>query len=188
MGNVLQTANVVRLAWPAGMTDTIIGYLDAPITNVTPASVLSAQIPGLLRRDLRLDQQVGLYAPACRAFALHSRSPGQAWDWVRRVVSVNLGADNGSSLSLMTQVTAAGPVAGPSDTNAQSSWPDVASGGDSGSQVFTKLGGKTVLLMQYYTATSGGNYCGAASRINTAMNACKDAGDATVYAVDQVVA
>lgn len=59
-------------------------------------------------------------------------------------------------------------------------------GGDSGSPGFMVVGGNPVLVSSQWSAESGSNYIGKGPIINPVMNAIKDPGDSTVYAVNEV--
>jgi hypothetical protein len=182
MDNVLQTATVLRVQPVPGVSDGAIGYLSAPITNVTPASILAARIPFLSRVTIlppdsltkteTFETNLGKYSHGSLVFTITVRSLVPSEEWIRKVGSNGLICDADGVVIYSGR--------------ALNGWQSTGLGGDSGSPLFAKLAGKTVLLSQYYVPGAGSNWAGKASSLNSLMNSMKDEADSTVYAVDTV--
>lgn len=191
---VLYSANVVRSQAVSSVSDATVSYLDAAINAaVTPVSILpafSTKLPYVAGNFRRFTN----YQPTLRAFVrLVQRGLGErtAWMGLRSFLSGtffdNQYATVGAA-SAFGQGEAAPPdgAVNQGDNWVPTSWLDYVAGGDSGGQVFTQVNSTTVLLSQFWTRFVGGLMSGNKTALDAAMNATKDGGDLTVYAMNEV--
>lgn len=169
---VLYSATVLRSATVSGvgLSDTKLMYLSAPVpVAVAPYKVLPANFMQHLP-SLSTALRVPVFSQA-RAAGLRMRIT----EWERNDT-------DGEAVSPLTEadfaLSDAYPLFAP--------WKTTVIGGDSGSGNFLPVNGEMALLNAYYHAGGGSQYAGYITEINAAMNAIKDGGDATVYALQTV--
>jgi hypothetical protein len=197
---VAQTRTVVNEAFVFG--DNWVGYLDSAVTGITPYSVLPANATTTTKIPLA-SENTGAYGTlplGIYGFTVKKRTPFGGGDYIRQV---QLGVDYNISGSLNTKTlnnSGAGVlIFSIAITNINdvrypyTNWHTNIIIEDSGSPTFLPTG-LTTATGTPLTLLLGAQSTGAVAtslsyyipEINSAMNAIKDIGDTTVYALDQI--
>ena len=183
-------------------SDIGVGYLNSAVTGITPYSVLPANVTATLKLPLS-SESTGAYNPLLQGiygFVCKVRYPFGGGDYIRQMM---LGVIKNTEGSLTTSdyTGGAGVSSPPANRITQTSdvrypytnWCSYIAGGDSGSPTFlptgltTATGTPLTLLLGVQSTTivsSAISYY--IPQINTAMNAIKDVGDTTTYALDVI--
>lgn len=183
-------------------SDIGVGYLDSAVTGITPYSVLPANATATLKLPLS-SESTGAYGTLPQGiygFVCKVRYPFGGGDYIRQM---QLGVIRNTEGSLTTPDTSggAGVSSPPSNIITQTSdvrypytnWCSNIAPGDSGSPTFLPTGlttatgtPLTLLLGVQSTAPVSAAISYYIPQINTAMNAIKDVGDTTTYALDVI--
>jgi len=185
-------------------SDVGIGYLDSAVTGITPYSVLPSNATTATKIPLA-SQDTGAYSIlplGIYGFTAKQRYPFGGGDYIRQMqlgiisnISGSLGpTDCNGAAGVRTQQNSAITAITVNDLRyPYKNWFTLVANGDSGSATFLPTGlttatgtPLTLLLGNQSTAGTATSLSYYITEINTAMNAIKSVGDATVYALDQI--
>jgi hypothetical protein len=197
------TRTIVRNIRGLGTScDFALGYLDAPITAITPYSILPEE--SVLKTKLPVASNLSMsITSGIPGFIVHQRYPIGGGDYIRQI-QAGIHQYLGGTLSMNGIPALAGPAYyhpayyssfATNDIRAfyRGVWNTTITGGDSGSPSLLPTGlttatgtPLTICLGQTSSTIHGAALNALIPFINSSMNSIKDVGDTTVYAVDVV--
>lgn len=160
----LQTVGISSRKSALGGLDIYVGYLDAPVTGITPFKILPSNWGSYLPRAQSNATRIKL--PVLTKTA--HKPDGTMGDQVSIINLTTLGAPgvNGSQYAIVNSPS--GMV--PGQPLATDAWYSRIIGGDSGGPVFAPINGEMTLFCAYHMDYGGPHYAGAKTLIDAAMN------------------